>query len=155
MIIGIGSYLLTSLVAGLLGGLAMEGVLWVIGTVGWAKADMIVALGSLFTKSKENAWSVGATLHAAAALGFALLYALLIHTLGYAYMPASMMLGAGLGFVHGLLVSLALVWVVAERHPVEEFTEASLAIGLSHIVGHVAYGAVVGFVVGVLPRIIG
>jgi hypothetical protein len=153
MIPGIESYLFTSLVAGLLGGAAMEGVLWLIGTAGWAKADMIVALGSLITKTRGNAWRVGALLHAAAALGFALLYTRLILALGFAYMPASMMLGAGVGFVHGLMVSLALVWIVAERHPLEEFTDAGLAIGLSHIIGHVAYGAVVGLVVGVAPAL--
>lgn len=148
MATSIESYLLTSLVAGLLGGAMMEFVLWVIGSVGWAKADMIVALGSLITKSKDNAWRVGATVHAVAAFAFGLLYTFLITKLGFAHMPAAMMLGAGLGLVHGLIVSLTLVWVVAERHPLEEFNEASLAIGLSHIVGHVAYGLVVGFVVG-------
>ena len=43
------------------------------------------------------------------------------------------------------------MWVVAEEHPLEEFNEAGLAIGLSHIVGHVAYGAVVGLVVAIAP----
>ena len=32
------SFLLTSLAAGVLGGVAMEGVLWLIGRAGWAKA---------------------------------------------------------------------------------------------------------------------
>lgn len=155
MVIGLATYLFISLLAGVAGGLAMEGVLWVIGTAGWAKADMIVALGSLLTKSRSNAWSVGVALHTAAALGFGLLYTLLILTLGYGRMPAALMLGAGLGFVHGLLVSLALVWIVAERHPLEEFSEATFAIGLSHIVGHVAYGAVAGVAVGVLTALLG
>jgi hypothetical protein len=35
-----------------------------------------------------------------------------------------MMLGAGIGFAHGLVVSLGLVWIVAEQHPLEEFNEA-------------------------------
>ena len=151
MINGITNYVLTALVAGLLGGAAMEGALWLIGTAGWAKADMIIALGSLFTKSRDTAWRVGVLLHIAAALGFSLLYTLLILALGFAHMPAAMMLGAGVGLVHGMMVSLALVWVVAQQHPLEEFNEAGLAIGLSHIVGHVAYGAVVGLVVGVAP----
>jgi len=144
-------FLVTALIAGLLGGMAMETVLWVIGRGGWAKADMIVALGSMFTRSRGTAWRVGVTLHTVAAIGFAILYALLMHALGYTRMPWSAALGAGVGFLHGLIVSLSLVWVVAEQHPLEEFNEAGLAIGLSHIVGHVAYGAVVGLVVGVSP----
>ena len=145
------SFLLTSLAAGVLGGIAMEGVLWLIGRAGWAKADMIVALGSLLTKSRESAWRVGAIVHFMSAIGFAMVYTALMLTLGYTKMPSSMMLGAGVGFAHGLVVSLGLVWVVAEQHPLEEFNEAGLAIGLSHIVGHVVYGAVVGLVVGIAP----
>ncbi|MBI4624932.1 MAG: hypothetical protein HY736_17165 [Verrucomicrobia bacterium] len=145
------SFLLTSLAAGVLGGVAMEGVLWLIGRAGWAKADMIVALGSLLTKSRERAWQVGAVVHILSAIGFAMVYTTLMLALGYTKMPISMMLGAGVGFLHGLVVSLALVWIVAERHPLEEFNEAGLAIGLSHIVGHVVYGAVIGVVVGLSP----
>ena len=145
------SFLLTSLVAGLLGGIAMEGVLWLLGRGGWAKADMIVALGSMFTKSRATAWRVGAMLHIVSAIGFAMAYTLLIHSLGFTRMPFSAALGAGVGFLHGLIVSLGLVWIVAEQHPLEEFNEAGMAIGLSHILGHVVYGAVVGFVVGISP----
>ncbi len=145
------SFLLTSLAAGVLGGLAMEGALWLIGRAGWAKADMIVALGSLLTKSRENAWRVGMVVHCASAIGFAMVYVTLMSALGFTAMPLSMMLGAGIGLGHGLVVSLGLVWVVAEQHPLEEFNDAGLAIGLSHIVGHVVYGAGVGIAVGISP----
>ncbi len=151
MVMDIVGFLLTTLVAGVLAGIGMEAVLWLVGTAGWAKADMIVALGSLFTRSRESAWRVGAVLHACAAITFAILYTLLMLKLGYSEMPTSMMLGAGVGFVHGLIVSLGLVWVVAEQHPLKEFNEAGLAIGLSHILGHVAFGALVGVVVGISP----
>ncbi len=145
------TYLLTALAAGVAGGAVMEGVLWLIGRGGWAKADMLVALGSLLTKSREQAWRVGAVLHVISAIGFAAVYTLLLLWLGLTKMPVSMMLGLGVGIVHGLLVSLMLVWVVAEQHPLEEFNEASLAIGLAHLVGHVAFGGVVGLVVGLSP----
>ena len=71
-----------------------------------------------------------------------------IDRLGYTHLPLSMMLGLGIGFFHGLVVSLALVWIVSERHPLEEFNDAGLAVGLSHLLGHVVYGGVVGVVVG-------
>jgi len=142
------NFLLTVLVAGVVASAAMEGVLLVIGRAGWAKADMLVALGSMITKSRTNAWKVGVVLHVVSATVFAVLYTLLMMKLGYTHLPMSFMLGLGIGIVHGLLVSLALVWVVAQRHPLEEFNEATLAIGLSHFVGHVVYGGVVGLVVG-------
>ena len=145
------SYLLTSLLAGTLGGVAMEVAMWLIAKAGLAKGDMILALGSLLTKTRANAYRVGLVVHATAAIGFALVYTLLMVTLGYTAMPLSMMLGLGVGIVHGLIVSLMLVWVVADRHPLEEFKEADLLVGLSHLAGHVVYGAVVGLVVGLSP----
>jgi hypothetical protein len=71
--------------------------------------------------------------------------------LGLTHLPNSLMLGLGVGVFHGMLVSLMLVWVVSESHPLEEFNEAGLAVGLSHFAGHVAFGAVVGLVVGLSP----
>ena len=144
-------YLLTSLVAGILGGLAMELAMWLIVRAGLVKGDMILALGSLLSKSRDNAYRVGLVIHVTAAVGFALVYALLMVTLGYTHMPMSLMLGLGVGVMHGLLVSLMLVWVVADHHPLEEFKEADLLVGLSHFAGHVAYGGVVGLVVGLSP----
>jgi uncharacterized membrane protein YagU involved in acid resistance len=144
-------YLGTSLVAGVLGGIAMEGVMLLIARAGLAKGDMILALGSLLSKSRDNAYRIGLVIHATAAVGFALVYALLLVTLGYTHLPLSLMLGLGVGVLHGLLVSLMLVWVVSDRHPLEEFKDADLLVGLSHFAGHVTYGAVVGLIVGLSP----
>jgi uncharacterized membrane protein YagU involved in acid resistance len=144
-------YLGISLVAGVLGGVAMQVAMWLISRAGLVKGDMILALGSLITKSRENAYRVGFIVHAIAAVGFGLVYTLLMVTLGYTQMPQSLVLGLGVGIGHGLLVSLMLVWVVSDHHPLAEFNEADLLVGLSHFAGHVAYGAVVGLVVGFLP----
>ena len=146
-------YLGISLLAGVLGGVAMQVAMWLISRAGLAKGDMILALGSLITKSRENAYRVGIMVHAIAAIGFGLVYTLLMVTLGYAQMPQSLMIGLGLGIGHGLLVSLMLVWVVSDQHPLAEFKEADLLVGLSHFAGHVAYGAVVGLVVGLLSLV--
>ena len=129
----------------------MEFVMWLIARAGLAKGDMILALGSLLSKSRENAYRIGLVIHVTASIGFALVYALLLVTLGYTRLPLALMLGLGVGVLHGLLVSLMLVWVVSDRHPLEEFKDADLLVGLSHFAGHVAYGAVVGLVVGLSP----
>lgn len=144
-------FLLTVLTAGLLGGAAMELTMWLIARKGWAKGNMIVALGSLFTHARANAFRVGVMVHAFSAIIFATLYTLALMALHYTVLPEAFALGMGFGFVHGMLVSLALVWVVADQHPLEEFKEADLAIGLCHLAGHVAYGGIVGVVVGVAP----
>ena len=145
------NYLATSLVAGVLGGLAMELVMLLIARAGLVKGDMILALGSLLTKSRQNAYRTGLYIHVTAAMGFALVYTLLLVTLGYTHLPLAMAVGLGVGTFHGLIVSLMLVWVVADKHPLEEFKEADLLVGLSHFAGHIAYGGVVGAVVGLSP----
>lgn len=144
-------FILTSLVAGMLGAGAMELVMWLITRDGWAKANMIVAVGSLVTRSREKALRTGIRLHAVSAFGFAMLYAFALMRFGFSHLPTSFFAGIGFGFIHGLIVSLMLVWVVAERHPLEEYQEAGLAVGVSHLAGHVAYGALVGLVVGLSP----
>ena len=145
------NYLLTSVVAGVLGGSAMLFAMWLMTHGGLAKGNMIVALGGMVTRSRESALRVGLMLHTLSAVGFAMVYAMLMLWLGGTAMPTAVVLGVGAGFFHGLIVSLMLVWVVAEGHPFEEYNEAGLAVGLSHLLGHIVYGAVVGLVVGISP----
>lgn len=106
------NYLGTALVAGVIGGLAMEGAMGLIARTGLARGDMILALGRLLTKSRDHAYRVGLVVHATAPLGFALVYTLLMITRGLTQMPHSLMLGLGTGVLLGRLVSLMLLWVV-------------------------------------------
>jgi hypothetical protein len=142
--------LVTALIAGFFGMLAMELVMWLITRRGWAQGNMIVALGSLVTKKRENAFVTGGILHVIAAFFFALLYLLAMLQFGFTHLPAAFFAGICFGLLHGMVVTLALVWVVSDQHPLEEFQDAGLAVGVSHIAGHVAYGAIVGLVIGIL-----
>ncbi|HVU16972.1 MAG TPA: hypothetical protein VHD32_08600 [Candidatus Didemnitutus sp.] len=146
-------YLGTSLLAGLFGGLAMEVVMGMITRAGIGRGDMITALGSLLTRERTNAKRVGLVIHVTAAVGFALVYTLLLVTLGYTHLPMSLMIGLGVGILHGLIVSLMLVWIVSDQHPLEEYKEADLVVGLGHLAGHAAYGAMVGLIVGLMPLV--
>jgi hypothetical protein len=145
------NYVLTSLAAGLLGGAAMLLVMSLMTRSGLARGNMVIALGGMVTRSRENALRVGLILHTLSAVGFAMVYAMGMVWLGATDLPNALIFGVAAGFLHGLIVSLGLVWVVAEGHPFEEYTDAGLAVGLSHLVGHVAYGAVVGLIIGVSP----
>jgi len=147
----IADFLFTSLVAGVLGAIAMEAVMGLITRAEWAKANMIVAVGSLLTRSRHNAFRAGVMLHGIAAVGFAMIYTAAMAKLGLSRFPTAFFTGIGFGILHGLVVSLMLVWMVAEKHPLEEFQEAGLAVGLAHFAGHVAYGAAVGLVIGLSP----
>jgi hypothetical protein len=135
--------------AGIFGGCAMVAVMRLITRAEWAKYDMIVAVGSMVTRSRVNAFRTGTTVHVCSAVGFAVLYSALMWRFGLNQLPTAFFAGLLFGVVHGLVVSLLLVWIVAEQHPLEEFREAGLAVGLVHFAGHVAYGAVVGFVIGI------
>jgi hypothetical protein len=139
----------TAVIAGILGGSAMIAVMRLMTRAEWARFDMIVAVGSVVTRSKESAFRTGAVIHAVSAVGFAFLYAVVMWKFGLNQMPTAFFAGIAFGIVHGMVVSLILVWIVAERHPLEEFREAGLAVGLVHFAGHVAYGAVVGLVIGI------
>jgi uncharacterized membrane protein YagU involved in acid resistance len=138
----------TAIAAGVLGGGAMVGFMRLITRAAWEKTDMIVALGSMVTKTRENARHVGMTIHVLSAIVFALLYTVAMWKFGLAHLPISFFAGIAFGIVHGMIVSLMLVWIIAEQHPLEEFREADLAVGLVHFAGHIAYGAVVGLVIG-------
>jgi hypothetical protein len=142
--------LLCAVIGGTLGGIGMIAVMKFITRAEWARYDMIVAIGSLVTKRRENATRVGLIIHAVSAIFFAFLYTLAMGKFGLAHLPTSIFAGLIIGFIHGFVISILLVWVVAEQHPLQEFQSAGFAVGLVHFAGHLAYGAIVGLMVGVI-----
>ncbi len=139
----------TAVVAGVLGCGAMVGIMRLITRAEWARYDMIVAVGSMVTRTRDRAFRMGSIIHLVSAVAFGLLYTILMWKFGLAHLPTALFTGVAFGIVHGIIVSLMLVWIVAEQHPLVEFQEAGLAVGLVHFAGHVAYGAVVGLVIGI------
>jgi hypothetical protein len=143
-------FLLEVILAGLAGTGAMTLLMSFVTKAGLANADMVRAIGSLFTGSLDRALLVGATLYTMGGLVFAMLYAIAL-----SFFPVQgfwPLFGASalLGFVHGFLMSFFLVVVVAEHHPIERFRDAGFGVALSHLLGHVAYGMGVGVVLGLL-----
>jgi hypothetical protein len=138
----------TVLLAAAAGLVAMELAMWIITRRGWAKGNMVVAIGSLVTRTRENALFFGLVLHVIAAIFFATLYLLAMIHFQLTHFPAAFLAGVCFGLIHGMVVTLALVWIVSEQHPLEEFQDAGLAVGVSHIAGHIAYGAAVGVIIG-------
>jgi len=137
-----------ALLAGVLGLAAMEVAMWLVTRKGWAKGNMVVALGSLITGQRHNAFAMGSVCHVISAVVFALLYFAALTACGINRFPMALMAGIGFGLLHGMVVTLALVWIVSDRHPLEEFQDAGFAVAVSHIIGHAAYGAAVGAVFG-------
>jgi hypothetical protein len=141
--------LLCSVAAGVVGTGGMTGIMYLIDRFGLANAKMEVAIGSLITKSWKNARQVGLIMHFSAGICFAVLYAVLFHFLKVHGLPAFFGHGVITGFVHGFVMSFFLVYAVAEHHPLPEFREVGFGVALTHVVGHVVYGGLVGLVLGV------
>ncbi len=147
-------FLLTVLLAGLVGTGAMTLLMSFITRSGMANADMVRAIGSAFTGSLDRALLVGGTLYATGGFMFAVLYTLVLGFLSVEGFWLTVVASTLLGFVHGFVMSFILVVTVAERHPVERFRDAGFAVALAHLAGHVVYGLGVGLVLGIRGLVI-
>jgi hypothetical protein len=145
------TFLFYSALAGLLGALAMTGTMRLIARTQWARGDMVIAVGSLLTKSKENALMVGVIMHGISAIGFGVIYTLILMGLHLNHWPMGFFAGVFFGVFHGLIVSLTLCWVVSDQHPLEEYRRVSVSVAVSHFIGHIVFGGVVGLVIAFAP----
>lgn len=143
--------LVYAILAGLLGAGAMWAAMRLIEKAGPPTGGMVVAVGSLLTRSRDNARLTGVFVYLLAAVIFGVVYTLLMMRLGLTAWPHAFFTGAGFGFFHGLVVSLGLTWIVSDNHPLTEFRKATPLVFLSHFAGHIVFGATVGLVVGLAP----
>lgn len=141
--------LVYAVMAGLLGAGAMWAVMRLIEQAAPPTGGMVVAVGSLLTRRRDNALAAGVAVYLGAAVVFGVIYTLLMQGLGLTGWPQAFFTGAGFGLFHGLVVSLGLVWIVADNHPLDEFRQATPLVFVSHFAGHVVFGAVVGLVVAI------
>jgi len=139
---------IVTIIAGLLGTAGMTFVMWLIHRAGIANADMVRAIGSMFTSSIEDALTPGVIIHFIAGSIIAFFYVILISLFGPTSVAATIGTGAMIGLFHGVTFSFLLIIAVAEHHPIEEFRDAGFEVAISHLVGHVIYGLIVGTVVG-------
>lgn len=140
-----------AILAGMLGACAMWAVMRIIERAGPPTGGMVVAVGSLLTRSRENALRTGLWVYFGSAVAFGVLYMVLMMRLQLTAWPHAFFAGAGFGFFHGLVVSLGLTWIVSDNHPLEEFRNVTPLIFLSHFAGHIVFGAVVGLVIAISP----
>ena len=118
---------------------------------GITNADMVRAIGGIFTKSEdEEALMLGSLLHLVSGISFAMVYTLVLVYFkvpqGLATVGGTMLLGA----FHGFVLSFLLVIAVAENHPVSRFQDAGFGVAVAHFLGHILYGFLVGAVLTAL-----
>ncbi len=143
-----GGILWISVVSGIIATLGMELFLRKITRSGLANADMVRAIGSIFTKSLDTAYRVGIIIHIISGIFFAFVYTLIISLVGVHGFLSSAGAGLLIGFIHGAVVGFMLVVTVAEHHPLPEFREAGFSVAVAHWGAHLLYGLLVGIVVG-------
>ncbi|MBU44073.1 MAG: hypothetical protein CMN76_12695 [Spirochaetaceae bacterium] len=142
---------LNTIVAGLIATLGMSAVMYGIHATGLTNADMVRALGSLITKGKQKAMSAGFIAHLISGIMFAFPYAIIISAFTQTAISSPLTLGALLGLFHGFVFSFMMIALVAENHPLEEYRSAGVSVAVAHILGHIAYGVLVGMMVYALP----
>ena len=131
-------------VCGLVGAFAMNLFMRSVSSAYSKRVDMLVALGSYFTGTVDNAATLGSVIHALAGIVFGALYFLIMNAMNALIFPYAIFLGMGFGFFHGLVMSYCLMFIASERHPIEAYRKATLEEGLLHLVGHVIFGGVAG-----------
>ena len=138
--------ILAIILAGLIGTSAMIAAMALIHKLKLANADMVRAIGGIYTKSHESSFLPGLIIHYFNGIVFALLYSFLL-SFSPVLSPGTAMIICGLtGFVHGLMVGLFLMVMVAEYHPIPEFRNAGPDVAAAHVFGHIVYGIAVGSV---------
>ena len=140
---------------GLIGALVMNVFMLVVSRWFSERVDMTKAVGSLCTGNLKNARATGTLVHSLSGFIFGVVYLILFDLTQLTDISYLILLGAGIGFVHGLVVSYGLMFVVSERHPIEQYRTATIEIGLLHLIGHVLFGLTVGLGAGLIFSLAG
>jgi uncharacterized membrane protein YagU involved in acid resistance len=146
----LGNFIWASFASGILGTLVMTLIMDKITKEGWANADMVRAIGSIFTRSLENSFPVGIVAHIIFGVIIAFVYVFVFQLFNVHTLLGGIGVGFGLGFFHGIVVSLLLVVAVAEHHPLKEFQDVGFSVAAAHFGAHIVYGLVVGVVAGTI-----
>ncbi|MCC6711748.1 MAG: hypothetical protein IT344_00150 [Candidatus Dadabacteria bacterium] len=142
------STFLVTVLAGIVATSGMSLLMWAITRSGIAEADMIRAIGTIFTRSGKSAFTVGLVVHYIVGVVIAFAYVALISIIGYSSVAGAIGLGCLISVAHGVAFGFVLVISVAEHHPMERFRKAGMEVAVAHFAGHVVYGFLIGTVVG-------
>jgi len=145
--------ILMPIFAGFIATGGITAVLWAINRTGWTNADMVRAVGGLVTKSYDNALGVGLVVHFLSGIIIAAVYLHLLSIFHLSNLGFEIFVGGVMGFGHGFVVGWGII-KFAHRHPIDRFQKADYQVAIAHIIGHVAYGLLIGALFGVM-RLLG
>lgn len=136
-------------ISGFIATAGMTAFLYAVNRTAWTNADMVRAVGSLFTRSYENALGIGLVVHFVNGMIIAALYLHILSLLAQSNFAFEVFIGGCIGFAQGFVVSWAIVRF-AYRHPVPAFQKADFKVAVAHHAGHVVYGLLIGAMFGIL-----
>jgi len=134
--------------AGILATSLMTLFLWLLTFSGLTNADMVRAVGSIVTRTYRRSLGPGLAIHFVVGVIMAFIYLTVLSYLVPSSVITFVLIGATFGLFHGLIVSVILVILVAEYHPLQRFRRAGFGVALAHVAAHVIYGLVIGLMVG-------
>jgi hypothetical protein len=148
-----------ALAGGAVGTVVLTSGLRIAQAAGWTRMDIPLLLGTVFTDNRSRASALGYAIHFVNGLLFALVYYAIFSAVGH----AGWVFGAVLGLVHaafagGVLVTVLLPvvhprmgtpWSDAEETPILEppgflLMNYGRRTAIGTVLGHIAYGAIVG-----------
>ena len=138
------------MIAGVFGTIGMTGLLALITRSGIANADMVRAIGSLFTRSFESSFQIGFLIDLLAGIIFAAFYIFVVVSFEVHGLLSSVGVCLLISFVHGIVVSFVLVAAVSGHHPLKQFQKAGFSVAVAHWAGHLFFGLLVGLVIGLM-----
>ena len=141
-------FLVYALFAGVFATLSFSGFLLLVNRFGLMKEDMVIALGSLITHTRKNAFRVGVIFHSFSGIFFSVIYTACFVLIGITDWSGLFLLGLLMGLLHGVIASVALVASIADYHPLEEYQQVNFGIAIMHVIAHVIYGGVMGAIIG-------
>jgi hypothetical protein len=139
---------LYALVFGLVGTGVMTLVLYLISQIGAQSVAQVKGIGSAIPTPSGGSLVPGTAVHIAVGLIFGLVYLALGRQFAYLVPGALLGLGAGVGFVRGIVVSIVLGLIAFDREPLNRMNEAGPAVGIVHVIGNVIYGLCVSVLFG-------
>lgn len=135
---------LTIAVIGIIATAIMTLFLYMTRALTKAHVDMILAIGTLFTHDMKRAYRIGLTIHFIAGIVFAFIYLGLASYFGFNSKFDFLVFGSIIGLAHGTVISILMVVLVAEHHPLAQFREAGFRVVAAQGLAHVIYGFSIG-----------
>src|SRR5690606_6557999 len=111
-------------------------VLAIVGRAGWTRANLIMALGQLFSRNRSTALFLGLVVHAIAGIVFAMIYCSAILLIGIENRVLVIVAGIILGHLHGVVASLIFVVGAVLGDTEGEIKKVQFSGGPTYFVAH-------------------